>query len=167
MSGRRWRIGFPRCWPPSAAQTVHAVFPHTAFTKTHASGMQSKVFEWTFFAAVGLIQSNSLLGRKCTGISLMELIHLSVLTHCLPLSSQPSSPAAFPNPFCCRLPGHLAFTRLEVLLGRPTTDRALLAISLSLIGPLTPVPPGDPASPPEVTHCSSVPCRPQTPWCGG
>src|SRR5688572_25595158 len=29
-------------WPPSAAQTVHAVFPHTAFTKTHASEMQSK-----------------------------------------------------------------------------------------------------------------------------
>jgi hypothetical protein len=43
VSGRRWRIGFPRCWPPSAAQTVHAVFQHTAFTKTHASGMQSKV----------------------------------------------------------------------------------------------------------------------------
>jgi len=43
VSGRRWRIRFPRCWPPSAAQTVHAVFPHTAFTKTHASGMQSKV----------------------------------------------------------------------------------------------------------------------------
>src|SRR5215468_10117426 len=41
----------PRCrvgggalarWPPSAAQTVRAVFPHTAFTKTHASEMQSK-----------------------------------------------------------------------------------------------------------------------------
>jgi len=29
-------------WPPSAAQTVRAVFPHTAFTKTHASEMQSK-----------------------------------------------------------------------------------------------------------------------------
>src|SRR5450759_568227 len=28
--------------PPSAAQTVRAVFPHTAFTKTHASGVQSK-----------------------------------------------------------------------------------------------------------------------------
>jgi hypothetical protein len=28
------------------------------------------------------------------------------------------------------------------------------------------VPPGDLASPPEVTRCSSVPCRPQTPWCG-
>src|SRR5882724_10584838 len=27
-------------WPPSAAQTVRAVFPHTAFTKTHASGGQ-------------------------------------------------------------------------------------------------------------------------------
>src|SRR6266478_4080722 len=38
--------------------------------------------------------------------------------------------------------------------------------SLALIGSLTPVPPGDSASPPEVTRCSSVPCRPQTPWCG-
>jgi len=26
--------------------------------------------------------------------------------------------------------------------------------------------PGDSASSPEVTRCSSVPCRPQTPWCG-
>ena len=30
------------CWPPSAAQTVRAVFPHTAFTKTHSSGMSKK-----------------------------------------------------------------------------------------------------------------------------
>ena len=42
VSGRRWRIRF-RCWPPSAAQTVHAVFPHTAFTKTRSYGTQSKV----------------------------------------------------------------------------------------------------------------------------
>ena len=28
------------------------------------------------------------------------------------------------------------------------------------------MPPGDSASPPEVARCSSVPCRPQTPWCG-
>ena len=34
VSGRRWRTELTRCWPPSAAQTVHAVFPHTAFTKT-------------------------------------------------------------------------------------------------------------------------------------
>ena len=33
------------------------------------------VNEWTFFASVGSIQSDSILGRKCTGISLMELIH--------------------------------------------------------------------------------------------
>src|ERR1035437_2021295 len=66
-----------------------------------------------------------------------------------------------------RLPGHAAFTALEVLHSRPSTGRALLATSLSLIGLLTPVPPGDPASPPEVTHRSSVPCHPQTPWCGG
>src|SRR5215472_14850583 len=82
-------------------------------------------------------------------------------------SSRPSSPAAFPNPFGRRLRGHAVFTALEVLLSRPTTGRTLLAISLALIGPLTPVPPGDSASPPEVTHCSSVPCRPQTPWYGG
>ena len=56
------------------------------------------VNEWTFFASVGSIQSDSILGRKCTGISLMELIHLSVLTHCLAFSSQPPSPAAFPDP---------------------------------------------------------------------
>src|SRR5215813_9301741 len=83
------------------------------------------------------------------------------------LSSQPSSPAAFPNPFDCRLPGHMAFATLQVLFSWPTTDRDWLAISLTLIGPLTPEPPGDSASSPEVTRCSSVPCRPQTPWCGG
>jgi hypothetical protein len=54
----------------------------------------------------------------------------------------------------------MAFTMLLVLFSRPTTDSASLAISLSLIGPLTPAPPGDSASPPEVTHCSSVPLPP-------
>ena len=41
---RRCRVGGGALarWPPSAAQTVRAVFPHTAFTKTHASEMQSK-----------------------------------------------------------------------------------------------------------------------------
>jgi len=34
LSGRRWRIWFPGCWPPSAAQTARADFPHAAFTKT-------------------------------------------------------------------------------------------------------------------------------------
>src|ERR1700687_947329 len=76
---------------------------------------------------------------------------------------RPPSPA----PLGCRLLGHAAFAALAVLLGRPTTGTAPLAPSLSLIGSLPPVPPGDCASPPEVTCCSSVPCRPQTPWCGG
>src|ERR1700728_902315 len=61
--------------------------------------------EWTFLAPVGLIQSTSLLGRECTGISLMELIHLPALAHlvfslfptafagCLP---RPTSAAGFP-----------------------------------------------------------------------
>src|SRR6266446_2050260 len=63
--------------------------------------------------------------------------------------------------------GHVPFITLQVLFSRRTTDRASLAISLALIGPLTPMPTGDSVSSPEVTRCSSVPCRPQTPWCGG
>jgi hypothetical protein len=55
----------------------------------------------------------------------------------------------------------------RALFSRPTTDRASLATSLTLIGPLTPAPPEDSASSPEVTRCSSVPCRPQSPWCSG
>jgi hypothetical protein len=81
-------------------------------------------------------------------------------------------------PFCLRPPpspthsgrrslGRTAFTALQVPCSGPTTDRASLATSPPLIGLLTPVPPGDPVSSPEVTRCSSVPCRPQTPWCGG
>src|SRR5271165_52894 len=62
---------------------------------------------------------------------------------------------------------YVAFATLQVLLSRPSTDRASLATSPPLIGLLTPVPPRDSASPPEVARCSSVPCRPQTPWCGG
>src|SRR5215471_7913674 len=81
--------------------------------------------------------------------------------------SQPSSPAAFPNSFRCRFLGHAVFAALLVLHSRPSTDTASLAISLSLIGLFTPVPTGDSVSFPEVTHCSSVPCRLQTPWCGG
>src|SRR5215467_14329676 len=75
---------------------------------------------------------------------------------------------SFPDP----LPSPVARSRgfhhaSLVLFSRPTTDRASLATSLSLIGLLTPAPPRDPASSPEVTRCSSVPCRPQSPWYGG
>ena len=75
----------------------------------------------------------------------------------------------FPTIFggCLPRPASVAGCPVTWLSPRPTTDRASLATSLTLIGPLTPVPPGDSASSPEVTRCSSVPCRPQTPWCGG
>src|SRR5471032_1227989 len=97
-----------------------------------------------------------------------ELIHLPALAH-LVFLSLPNRLRRLPSPahFRRRSPGHAAFTALVVLHSRPSTDRALLAISLSLIGLLTPVPPGDSTSPPEVTRRSSVPCHPQTPWCGG
>jgi hypothetical protein len=84
----------------------------------------------------------------------------------------PSSSLLFWLPASSFLPsrrslGYLAFAALQVLFGSPTTDRASLATSLSFIGSLTPVLPGDSVSSPEVTRCSSVPCYPQSPWCGG
>src|SRR6516162_1110766 len=72
-----------------------------------------------------------------------------------------------PTHFRRRLLGHATFVALVVLRSRPSTDRASLAASLALIGSLTPVLPRDSASSPEVTRCSSVPCRPQSPWYGG
>src|SRR5215470_4619090 len=74
-----------------------------------------------------------------------------------------------PSPTHFRSPLLVAqlFAGLVVLLSRPSTDRVSLAISLSLIGLLTLVPPRDSVSPPEVTRCSSAPCRPQSPWYGG
>ena len=68
--------------------------------------------EWSFYASVGLSRSASLLGWRCTGFSLMELILLFTFTHWFSFSSQPPSPTAFPSPFRCRLFGHAAFTAL-------------------------------------------------------
>src|SRR5712691_4340407 len=64
----------------------------------------------------------------------------------------------------------VSFLFLTIFAGclpRPNSVAGCPVTWLSLIGPLSPVPPGDPASSPEVTRCSSVPCCPQSPWCGG
>ena len=91
-----------------------------------------------------------------------------------PLLISPS--CLVPTVFAGRLPqptrlppadGHAAFTALQVLFGRPTPRRASLPTSLSLIGSVAAAPPADPPRSPRVTHWSSIPCRPQTPWCGG
>ena len=51
--------------------------------------------------------------------------------------------------------------------GCPTAHPASLPTSLALIGSLILTPLRNRMSPPGVTSRSSVPCRPQTPWCGG
>ena len=103
--------------------------------------------EWTFFASVGLSQYASLLGWRCTGFSLMELLLLYTFTHWFSFSSQPPSPAHSAADY--------SVTRLSprvlVLFGCPTTGRAPLATSLPLIGLLPAEPPADPASSPGVT----------------
>src|SRR5260370_42567277 len=83
-------------WPPSAAHTARADFPHAAFTKTQVfrdakEGMNPtrwSINEWTFLAPVRLIQSTSLLGHGRTGFSLKELFRppISLLIWC-PFSS--------------------------------------------------------------------------------
>src|ERR1700733_1844485 len=57
--------------------------------------------------------------------------------------SLPNRLRRLPSPahFRRRSPGRAAFTALVVLHSRPSTDRASLAISLWLIGLLTPLPP--------------------------
>src|SRR6266704_1742258 len=78
-----------------------------------------------------------------------------IFTHLVSFFSLTSSPAVFPDP----LPPPINRSRgfRHACGTTPTTDRASLAVSLALIGSLTPMPLGDSASPPEVTLCSSVP----------
>src|SRR4029450_3794189 len=147
--------------------------PRLACTRSQAISRFFRLYtlsisECTFLAPVGLIQSASLLGRWRSGLSQKELSIAIALTHLASLLSsdrlrRPPSPTHSGR----RSLGHVALATLQVLLGRPTTRRAPLPFSLALMGSLPPVPPGDPASTPGVTRWSSVPCRPQTPWCGG
>ena len=155
-------------WPPSAAQTVRAVFPHTAFTKALTTRHDPDPSEWGQFRIcqvdpVRQSPQTMMYGFFAKGTDPPHRPYSSDFPSLPSCLRPPTSPAHSRR----RFPGHTAFTALEVLFGSPTTGRASLATSLSLIGPLTPVPPGDPASPPGVTRCSSVPCHPQTPWCGG
>ena len=48
--------------------------------------------------------------------------------------------------------GHAVLAALPVLLGRPIARPAFLATSLALIGSVIPLPRGNRASPPGVTH---------------
>src|SRR5215469_14699132 len=74
--------------------------PRLAFTFAQAisrffRGYTLSTNEWTFLAPVGLSQSASLLGRECTGISLIELILLPAPAHLVS--------SLFPTAFACLL----------------------------------------------------------------
>jgi hypothetical protein len=78
------------------------------------------------------------------------------------LPSRSSSSAAFPNPFRCRFLGHklslASGTTQQSDYWQSTVSPFASAYRVTSSGTT-----GDPASPPEVTRHSSVPCRPQSP----
>jgi hypothetical protein len=133
----------PECWPPSAAQTGCAVFPRPAFTKAQTTRHDSDPIEWGWH-------------RTCQVDPVRQYPRMMMYGFFPKGTDPPHRPYSsdFPSlSSCLRLPpspthsgrrllGHTAFTVFEVLFGSPTTDRASLPISLSLIRSLIPIPRG-------------------------
>src|SRR5271166_4748365 len=133
VSGRRRRARLLSRWPPSAAQTGRAVFPHPAFTKTFSlerqrrrTSRQGRRTRTCSTAAhppaggtsepslppVASSHSTSILDRGCPGLSLKELSTSTTLLISSPVPLRPSSPTAFPGTLCrhslvARLSPHL------------------------------------------------------------
>ena len=116
-------------------------FPACSFHEdTHEKMRRRATASGPLYAPVGSIEAASVLGRRCTGFSKKELIHLIALTRLASLFFRPVFVRRLPRPTRSRRQslGHAAFAALQVLFSGPTTDRASLATSLSLIGSLTP-----------------------------
>src|SRR4051794_23978932 len=98
----------------------------------------------------------------------MELILTIALTHPASRLAPTTSAGRLPQPIRLPIARSRGFHPASGTI-RPSDDSPGVAshFAARLIGSLTPVPPGDRTSPPGVTSRSSVPCRPQTPWCGG
>src|ERR1700730_491811 len=129
--------------PPSAAQTVRAVFPHTAFTKAQTTRYDPGAAECGQHRTCQVDQGHQSPRTTMYGFFPKELIHLTALTRLTSLLFPPALVCRLPRPTpvadCRRLLGHTAFTALVVRFGTPTTARASLPISLSLIRSLTPM----------------------------
>src|SRR5450755_2270436 len=83
-------------WPPSAAQTVRAVFPHTAFTKAQTTRYDPGPAEWGQHRTCQVDQGQQSPRTMMYGFFPKELIHLTALTRLTSL--------LFPPAFVCRLP---------------------------------------------------------------
>src|SRR6516225_7321146 len=83
-------------WPPSAAQTVRAVFPHTAFTKAQSTRYDPGSAEWGRHRTCQVDPVRQSPRTMMYGFFPKELIHLIALTHLPSL--------LFPPAFACRLP---------------------------------------------------------------
>ena len=96
LSGRRWRIRLPSCWPPSAAQTWCAVFPRHAFTKTQTTRYDAGPTEWGRLRTCQVDPVHQFPRTMMYGFFTKELIHLIALTRLTSLLFLPA--------FVCRLP---------------------------------------------------------------
>lgn len=92
----------------------------------------------------------------------MTLSYLLVLS-----SAQPVHGRLFPRPSLSAIAGHASFLALAVLKRPPTTHKASLPLSSLTYRVAYSDTSRDFVSSPGVTHQSSLPCRPHTPWCDG
>jgi hypothetical protein len=136
LSGRRWRA--------CALATVRrsnctCSFPAYSFHESTNCEMRSGRCQAGPFRTCQVDRVRQSPQTMMYGFFHKELIHLIALTRLASLLFPPAFVCRLPRPTpVARLLGHTAFTVLEVLFGSPTTDRASLPISLSLIGSLTP-----------------------------
>src|SRR5438270_5046402 len=80
---RRCRVGGGALarWPPSAAQTVRAVFPHTAFTKAQTTRYDPGPAEWGRHRTCQVDQVHQSPQTMMYGFFPKEPVHLTALTH--------------------------------------------------------------------------------------
>src|SRR5207253_9757729 len=117
--------------------------------------MMSKTDSTLFIYSIGHIRVKVCMGAY--GFSLKELFHPPHL-YSSGFLSLPDHLRRLPSPTHSgrRSLGHAVFAALQVLFSLRTTDRASLAISLALIGPLTPIPTGDSDRKSTRLNCSHV-----------
>ena len=156
-------------WPPSVAQTARAVFPHAAFTKTHDLGGKEKGNYQVDLSYLRQVESSLQYPRTMMYGFFAKRTDppSSSLLFWLPASSFLPSPATFPDPLWSPIARSRDFHHASGTIQPSDYGQSIARHFACAYRSAYPNATRDSVSSPEVTHCSSVPCRPQSPWCGG